>query len=302
MKKCNISNEYGYKNILTSLGLLKKVKNDYKITNAALLLFSTNPRLFFPQSVVTCVLFKGTEKLTILDRKDLEGDLIELIEDTILFLKKHLNLRYEIKELQRKEYLEIPETALRESVVNAIVHRDYFEKGANIMVEIFDNRVVISNPGGLVKGLDIEDFGVRSITRNPLIATTMLRANYIERLGTGIKRIENSLKAEGLPNCEFNLTKFFSITFYRNNTNIYDKRIIENDTNLDTNNIKNKKNIYEKMILEEIKSNPKISASHLSDNIEVMTVDRVKYYLRKLKKKGIIYRVGNSRTGHWVVK
>lgn len=88
-------------------------------------------------------------KANILDRKDFTDDILANIENTIVFVLRNINTRYEIAgSPRRKEIYEIPPDALRESIVNAVLHRDYFEKGARVMVEIFDDRVEISNPGG----------------------------------------------------------------------------------------------------------------------------------------------------------
>ncbi len=81
------------------------------------------------------------------------------MEQTILFLKKHLSIGYRIECLRREELLGIPEVVLREAVTNAICHRDYFEKGAQIMVEAFGDKVVISNPGGTPRCIDKKNFG-----------------------------------------------------------------------------------------------------------------------------------------------
>ena len=104
----------------------------------------------------------------------------------MLFLKQHIAVRYEFDgSPKRIEIPEIPFEALREAVINAVCHRDYFEKGANAMVEIFDDRVEISSPGGLVKGLDKKNFGKKSILRNANIASLFHRMGYIEKMGTG---------------------------------------------------------------------------------------------------------------------
>jgi len=95
---------------------------------------------------------------------------------------------------QKLTKYDIPEHALREAVVNAVCHRDYFNKSANVMIEVFDDRVEISNPGGLPSGLNPEDFGTKSVVRNPIIASLLNRANYIERIGTGINRIKDAVK------------------------------------------------------------------------------------------------------------
>ncbi len=216
--KSNISSEYPPKIILENLGLIKNYGEIDLLNNTGILFFGKNPSFQFPHSIITCVLYKGTEKLFILDRKDFNSDLISNIEDAIIFLQKHLNIRYEITSLQRKNILEIPEEALREAIVNSVVHRDYFEKGANIIVEIFDDRLTISNPGGLVKGLNLYELGTKSITRNPLISLIMLRAKYIEKLGTGINRIQTALENAGLPKATFDIDYFFTITMYRHIT------------------------------------------------------------------------------------
>lgn len=107
---------------------------------------------------------------------------------------------------------------LPEAVVNAVTHRDYFEKGADVMIEIFDNRVEISNPGGLAKGLKEEDFGKKTLARNPLIASLLSRAPYIEKLGTGVPRIREKMKEKGLPEPVFQFDAFFTVILKRYNS------------------------------------------------------------------------------------
>ncbi|MFH1729772.1 MAG: Fic family protein [Pseudomonadota bacterium] len=215
LQLANINKTMDDEFILENLGVLEQKNKKSYLNNAGLLFFcdSTNPHLHYAN--ITCALYKGSEKLNVLDRKDFSSDIISNIEDTMLFLKKHLNLRYEITSLRRKEILELPEVALREAVVNAACHRDYFEKGANIMVEIFDDRVQITNPGGLPKGLLPEKFGTRSVSRNPLITSLFHRVGYIEKMGTGIGRIRKSLKESGNSEAVFEYDSFFSVIFKR---------------------------------------------------------------------------------------
>lgn len=201
--------------LLINLGLLYPGEPAPVINNTGVLFFVENPTRFIPQSAVNCVAYKGNTKVDILDKKTFEFDIITNIDNAITFLKRHLNVSFEIKEKQRKEILEIPEVALREAVVNAVAHRDYFEKGANVMIEVFDNRVEISNPGGLPKGLKREDFGKRTLARNPLIAALLNRAKYIEKLGTGIQRIRQEMTTAGLPEPDFTFDDFFTIVLKR---------------------------------------------------------------------------------------
>ena len=200
--------------LLINLGLLY-AEPALVINNTGILFFIENPARFIPQCAVTCVAYKGNTKVDILDKKTFEFDIITNIDNSLSFLKRHLNVSFEIKEQQRKEKLEIPEVVLREAVINAVAHRDYFEKGANVMIELFDNRLEISNPGGLPKGLKVEDFGKRTLARNPLIAALLNRAKYIEKLGTGIQRMRQEMAAAGLPEPDFSFDNFFVITLNR---------------------------------------------------------------------------------------
>jgi ATP-dependent DNA helicase RecG len=141
-------------------------------TNAGALFFRVNDEdVMFRHAGVVCALYKGTDKDIILDAKELNGDRVSNVDDAIVFLKKHLRISYKIESLRRENILELPEDALREAVVNAVCHRDYFEKGARVMVEIFDDRVDIVSPGGICKGITRENFGTVSITRNSTIAS-----------------------------------------------------------------------------------------------------------------------------------
>ncbi|MFM9837663.1 MAG: ATP-binding protein [Cyclobacteriaceae bacterium] len=201
--------------LLTNLGVVYQEDTVRIVNNAGVLFFAQNPTRLIPQSSVTCVVYQGNNKVDIIDKKTFDFHLIDNIDESLSFLKRHLNVAYEIKSKQRTEKLEIPEVALREAVVNAIAHRDYFEKGATVMIEIFDNRVEISNPGGLPKGLNPKDFGKRTLARNPLIASLLHRVGYIEKLGTGIQRIKQAMELANLPEPDFNWDGFFAVTFKR---------------------------------------------------------------------------------------
>ena len=148
-----------------------------------------------------------------------EGESHTVEYDVMVFLKKHLRMRYKIETLRRENILELPEDALREAVVNAVCHRDYFEKGARVMVEIYDDRITIISPGGVCKGITHENFGTISITRNSILASMLYRVGYIEQMGTGIVRMKNAAKEAKVAEPEFELSGFFKVTFRRNGIN-----------------------------------------------------------------------------------
>ncbi len=199
--------------LLVNIGVAERRGKSLVFNNAGVIFFAKRPTLFHIQSKITCLLFMGTQRVDILDRKDLDGGLIQNVEDAMAFLKRHLPLRYEIKTLKRKEIMAVPEDALREAVLNAVIHRDYFQRGGVVMVEIHRDKVEIVSPGGLVPGLTIETLGGRSLPRNPLIADMFLRADEVEKAGTGIGRIRNAVAKAGLEPPRFSSDAFFAISF-----------------------------------------------------------------------------------------
>lgn len=214
MAHLNLSSPVDPNQLLINLGVVKEGLQIIP-NNAGVLFFAQEPTKYLPQSAVTCVAYRGNAKVDILDKKTFGKDLISNIDEIIGFLKRHLNLAFEIKATQREEKLEIPEVVLREAVVNAVAHRDYLEKGATVMVEVFNNRVEVSNPGGLPKGLSKDNFGTRTLARNPLIASILNRIGYIEKLGTGVQRMRSLMDYVGLPEPEFIFNSFFTVILRR---------------------------------------------------------------------------------------
>ena len=203
---------------------------------------------------------------------------------------RHTNLEYKIEKLRREEIPEIPEVALREAVVNAVCHRDYFEKGANVMIEIFDDRIEISNPGGLPSGLTRKSFGTKSVVRNPVVASLLHRSRYIEKFRTGIKRIETAVKEHGKGNVTFSFDSFFTVSFSRVRTS---QKNLADTTQKTTQK--------QKAIIDYLKQNPRAGRQEISENIDGITEDGVKYNLKRLQEIGLLIRHGSDRGGSWEV-
>ena len=134
------------------------------ITNAGILFFAKDPRRLIIQAQMTLIAFKGVDRVHIYDRWDVQDDLLTQFNAAVLFLMKHLNLRSEIKGINRKDIYEIPFETLREAIANAIIHRDYSVRGTSLMVEVYDYRVEIINPG-VFPWHQKKDFGKISIRR-----------------------------------------------------------------------------------------------------------------------------------------
>jgi ATP-dependent DNA helicase RecG len=292
IKLARISDVLAPVNVLENLNCGQTEDERFSFNNAGILFFADAPIEIIRHASVVCALYKGKDKVIILDKKNLYGSIIKMIEESILFLKKHLNLSYEIDGLRRKEVLEIPEVALREAVTNAVCHRDYFEKGAQVMIEIFDDRVVISNPGGLPKGLELKNFGKISIARNPIIASLLEKSDYVEKMGTGIQRMKNAMADRNLPEPEFDFEGFFIVTLYRNEKLV--QRIADFNDEHEENGLEDK--IIELMLMDS-----RITIASLSEilNKSTRTVER---HLKKLKDEGFVVREGSKSSGKWIVK
>lgn len=201
--------------LLINIGVAEHPGERLIFNNTGVLFFAKEPIRFLRHAIVDCMLLAGTEKVDILDRKELKGNLMENVKQAMIFLKMHLPLRYEIEGLKRKEFLEIPEEALREAILNAVMHRDYHFDTAWITVEIYRDRVEISDPGGLPPGMRPEDLGKKSVHRNKMIADLFHRMGEVEKAGSGINRIRDLLATSGLSDPRFEFTSFFTIILDR---------------------------------------------------------------------------------------
>ena len=199
-------NRRDYLQLVENLEVAKKQGSKIIFNNAGALFFSKNLKKIFFQTEIICGLFKGKDKGSlVLNNENFNIDIIGNIEGAMEFLWKSLRARHELipKTARRVDVLEIPEKALREALINAVIHTNYLEEGTSVTVEVYDDRVEISNFGGLPARLKREQFGKKSVRRNPLVADLMARVGYIERMGTGIKKMRDLVKAEGLPPIKF---------------------------------------------------------------------------------------------------
>ncbi len=190
---CGITPALDSERLLENLGLLKQ----RRMTYAGSLLLCSTSSLVVPGSAVNCCLFQGRTTTRILDQKVYDADFLSNYHATVNYLLAHLNTAYEIG-FERKERLELPEGALREALLNAMGHRDYRKPG-DLQIHIFQDRVEIVNPGGLVGGLTLETLGTRSIPRNPLLFGMMHRMNLVEKVGSGLFRIRQMCEAYPCP-------------------------------------------------------------------------------------------------------
>lgn len=213
-REAHISNNIDNVQLLENLQVFTE-NNDTK--RGAVLFFSQRPEELFFHAVVRCVQFKGINKRQIIDDKIFGGTLVAQYKKALSWIQDKLKVKYEIKDTEEKiEKWDIPLDALREALINAITHRDYYEQGAFINVEVYDDRVEINNPGGLLP-LVAKKFGRKSLSRNPYIFNLFMRMNLVEHVGSGIGRMQELMINAGLPAPEYETTDFFTIILHRKN-------------------------------------------------------------------------------------
>ncbi|MBM4464895.1 MAG: hypothetical protein FJ014_04915 [Chloroflexi bacterium] len=168
-------------------------------TVAAVLLFGRRPQYFLPQAFVSAARFPGLDlNVTAIDRDTFRGTVDELIEQSTAFVRRNMrtaSILEDEKLPRRTDVPEYPLKAVREAITNACVHRDYSRWSQEVAMRMFDDRLEIFNPGGLVRGMTVQDLGTgKYAARNPALAEVMREMGLIERFGTGIRMMRREME------------------------------------------------------------------------------------------------------------
>lgn len=284
------------KNALAKLELIK----DGKLLNAARLFFGVAP------IQLRCAVFLTTESSTIIDRHDFDGDILELIEEAQKYILKNIHIGMRLEGMRRVDVPEISVDALREAIINAFCHRDYYDPDY-IQVAVFKDRVEIRNPGKLFGNLTIDDLrkGNVSQRRNPLVADLFRRIEMVEAWGRGIPLI-----LKYAPDVVFReIGSLFIVFFSRPSFSeqpedevIQSKPTASLKTSLKASHKTSLKELTlkEKAVIDIIRKNPTITREALAERLN-LSVGGVRYNTDKLQAKGILRRVGGKKAGRWEV-
>lgn len=278
-----VPNEQIFKNLK-----LQDQKNAFK--NGAVLFFGKEPQQYIDTALIRCVAFDGKDKRYIVDDKKFTGPLYVQYKDAIQWLKNKLDVRYEIEGSTgpREEIWEIPQTVFKEAIVNALAHRDYYDRGATITIELFDDRVEIANPGGLVSAVSSKDFGKRSHSRNPLVFGLFARMRMVEQIGSGIGRIKDLMKENDLQPPHFSFDGMFTVTLTRPFD--FEKWIARWEKHLTATRI---------TILRAVHNNPKMTKTVIADLASIGST-ALDNNIEHLKDLGLLDREG-TKGGRWIL-
>ncbi len=265
---------------LVNLGIISEIPHGYAATRAFALL-TDNP---FPYAAVHCIRFRGNDPSSVNESVDLTGSLFSQIDGAMEFISTHIARRFEMDGILHVDRYEIPLLAIREAVVNAVVHRDYFLDSFSIFIRIFDDRMEIESPGIPYKLTMDQVLSGYSSSRNPVLAAAFKRKGYIESYGTGIRKIIGLCEENGSLDPEFEVRhQHFRVTFPRGKKT--PDMIMEED---------------EYAVMKAIEADGRMSQSAISQKTGV-DLSKVKRLTLALQQKNLIVRQGNSRSGCWLL-
>jgi ATP-dependent DNA helicase RecG len=222
-----------------------------------------------------------------LNYKDYFGDIITLIEESISFVLRHSSKSQYIpvQVARRQDIYDYPPIAIREAIVNAFMHRDYYNDSSHVFIHLFSDRLEIENPGGLLNGLSVEEIGERSVRRNRSIADLLFRAGYAEKIGSGIQRIKKALSENQNPPFHITSSNYFVIILFPRIKTAPNVQLTERQA----------------ILLREIEKAGKISIARAAEAISSSS-DTALREMRALIGAGIVERTGSGRAIRYDIK
>jgi len=270
------------------------------LKRAAILLFHQNPEQWVPGAFIKIGYFENDAEVVYQD--EIRGPLISMPDKVLDTLyTKYFKGYISYKGIQRIEAYPVARSALREAVLNAVVHKDY-GTGVPIQIRVYADKIVIYNTGGLPVNWTVEKLlsSHGSNQRNPMIAGGFFRSGMIETWGRGIHKIFAACEEEGKPAPVFDASNSeMMVTFIDNRPQ---QKANGNSNDFGANFGANfGVNETQKKILDLMVANPSVKALEIAEAIG-FTKRNVEYTIRALKKAGIVEREGAAKNGRWVVK
>ncbi|GJM06864.1 MAG: hypothetical protein DHS20C10_05980 [marine bacterium B5-7] len=201
-----------------SLGIILSSNKKITPTYGGILLFGKAPTQWLPDAMIKCASFLGEDKKNILDKAEIRCNLIQAVDDIMLFVKRNMRTSARIGSIKRIDIPQYPIHAIREAITNALAHTDYSMRGTSIQIFMYTNRIEIISPGGLPFGQTINAAlsGISKM-RNPIIGRIFRELGIIETLGIGLMSIINAYDDIAAPSPLFEeVDHFFKVTLFSN--------------------------------------------------------------------------------------
>ena len=289
------TNQEWDKKYLLSFGLVTNTDN---LTNAGALFADDSPMW---QSRLYCTRWDGKEKGDAINDAEFTGNVLMLLREAMNFVKSNTKRGWEKLPDGRKNKPEYAERAVLEAMVNHFIHRDYTVMGSEVHLDIYDDRLTVTSPGGMYNGMLIQDLDIVDVSserRNPILANVMAQLDYMEKRGSGLTRICNETKA--LDGYRDELKPVFKSTPTQFQTIIFATSDTQNVGDSDGDVSETKLTDRQQKILNLIKGSPTITGKQMSETLSVSqrTIERD---LAALKKMGVLKREGKDNDGKWTI-
>ena len=292
--KTRTSQEWNKKYLL-SFGL---VTNTGTLTHAGAL-FADDCPLW--QSRLYCTRWDGKTKGDAINDAEFTGNVLMLLREAMNFVKSNTKKGWEKLPNGRKNKPEYAERAVLEAMVNHFIHRDYTVMGGEVHLDIYDDRLAVTSPGGMYNGMLIQDLDIADVSserRNPILANVMAQLDYMEKRGSGLTRICNETQA--LDGYKDELKPVFKSTPAQFQTIIFASSDNQNVGDFVGDMSETKLTERQQKILNLIKELPTISAKQMSETLSV-TTRTIERDLSLMKKVGVLKREGKDNDGVWII-
>lgn len=277
---------------------------DFFATAAGVLLLAPDPSNVFPHARIQVDAYAGTVRTAKADDFDfLRGPVTEVLEKAVQFVRKNTRHPLRVVGLKRITVDEYPEAALREALINAIVHRDYNEAGIKVTLEVYHDRIIIINPGLPVGGQKLRRIASgkgRSRSRNPLLAQGLTWLDAMEDRGTGIMRMSDAMADHGLDRPILESDDGCVVVTLPGPADNLDRIIIPDDAGSGFSpSLVSSLNERQKKMLEHTIEDGTISTAWCLENLGVVK-DTIRRDFDVLVGKGLIEKVGKGRGTHYI--
>ena len=285
------TNQEWNKKYLLSFGL---ITNTGRLTNAGALFADDSPLW---QSRLYCTRWDGKVKEDAINDVEFTGNVLMLLREAMNFVKSNTKRGWEKLPDGRKNKPEYAERAVLEAMVNHFIHRDYTVMGSEVHLDIYDDRLTVTSPGGMYNGALIQDLDITDVSserRNPILANVMAQLDYMEKRGSGLTRICNETKA--LDGYRDELRPVFKSTPTQFQTTIFASTDMSDVGDMSETKLTER----QQKILSLIKESPTITAKKMSVTLSVSqrTIERD---LSALQKIDILRHKGKDNDGVWVI-
>jgi ATP-dependent DNA helicase RecG len=287
---------------LRNLHILGEEAQGVHLTVAGLLMFGREPQRWLPQAVLQCARFLGTGVSRFLDRTELMGTIDQQIEVGMDFIARNIRHGTYIARVRHVDVVEYPLPALREALINALCHRDYYAQGTAVNLSIFDDRIEVLNPGGLLPGLRPQALEGQHRLRNTALGQLMYEAGLIERWGSGIRRMRLSMEEVGLPPPVIEADRdWFRIVFHGPGEQFLATPAVPAPTTLgETAAALNQLNPRQRRLLADLQTRGSITSTQYEQEYGVARVTAYRD-LTELVRLGLLRREGMSRASRYVL-